>query len=82
MYVVADPLTTANPTVPVGFAPRYDAESEIESAPTVIPVPAPTLNVTSVGELSAPPPVSPAPAMRFEVDFALRTRVETVELVA
>jgi len=56
--------------------------NEIASAPTMIPVPAPTLNVTLVDELSGPPPVSPAPAISDDVDSALRTSVETVDDVA
>ena len=56
--------------------------NEIESAPTSIPVPAPMLHVMSVDELSGPPPVSPAPAMRFDVDSELRTSVETILVVA
>ena len=61
---------------------KYAGSTAIESAATSIPVPAPTSNVTLVDELSAPPPVSPAPAISDDVDSALRTSVETVDEVA
>ena len=61
---------------------KYDVSTATELAATSIPVPAPTSHVMSVDELSGPPPVRPAPATSEAVELALRTRVDTVELVA
>jgi len=68
--------------LPVTYPANTEVSNEIESAPTRIPVPAPILSVTLVPELRAPPPVSPLPAINDAVDSALRTRTETVVLVA